>query len=224
MVDNAWRDSFVVKVHNRGPREYEDVEREDNSSLLALERQSTKFKAISGEGLFAGTSFEVPTSAPNMISYKGPSMAFQEEHETEKDSCETDFEKLDEDVKDQNSKDPKRKNRATLAFEEFSERIGSSGSYRRKNSRDGSGDREKSTQSVDSDKPKSKTRVTSVVSRLSRVTSRRKTKVPENADQSSNIDDSAANSAANNAAAAESQSIYVANNPSYLKKDASVAE
>jgi len=187
MVDNAWRDSFIVNVNkSRLPRESDAAEREDNSTLLELERKIHQAKPTGGDGLFAGTSFEAPESGgPTNLIKNGLSISASKDNSSglgfEPISEEQEREEADA-LGKRESKRVTIYNRATAVLEDFADRLSSSGGgIVRRKSKEDLMDREKST---DGDRRRSTApqRVKSVVSKLQKATSRRKTKteVPDN--------------------------------------------
>jgi len=213
MVDNAWRDSFVVKpsrgrLGRDGP---EDLPREpyiqDDSSLLNLEKRANLVKPSGGEGdLFAGTYFEpaVANAQGGLIS-KGLSLSAAAsqipepvyEEETVYEAASPNKERRGKSIY----------NRATQVLGDFAERLSSGGEavLRRKSSKEELVERDGSKDS-DPDRRKSvKPRVKSVVAKLTRATSRRKTKT--DADQMFDPDSATQD--------ADPDSTYSATNPHF---------
>jgi hypothetical protein len=178
MADKAWRDSFVIKAGKPRPaREDEVIEKDDNSTLLELERKINQAKPTGGDGLFAGTSFEIETPTQANLIKSGLSISASNNNDDSYEPTSEEQEELAGGKKE--SKRVTIYNRATAVLEDFADRISSSGgtaTLRRKSKDEDSVEREKST---DMDRRRStapKQRVKSVVAKISRVTSRRKTK------------------------------------------------
>jgi len=231
MVDNAWRDSFQIKVNkSRLAREdHQAVEREDNTSLLELERRTNQAKPSGGDGLFAGTSFETPEPAPqtNLIK-SGLTMSASRNSGGGVTFAEGILTTEEEAMEETNGgegelvggkKESKRVtiiNRATAALEDLAERLGSSGGSvpgRRKGSKD-QDDREKSTDGGTNNvagERRSAGRVKSVVSKLSKATSRRKTRHAPMGENGFDEDGGA------ESPAAEPDSMYVSENPQFAR-------
>lgn len=187
MVDNAWRDSFNVRstrvrfAQNDAPEEFTGVHHEDNSSLLELEKKANLAKPSGGDGLFAGTFFEAPTAtSQSHLIGKGLSISAQQanapaqyEHHLRDSSSGG-----DQPPENKGSRGKSIYNRATLVLESLTERLSSGGdsASRRRSSKEDDTDREKST---DTDRRKSAApgpRMKSMVAKLQRATSRRRTK------------------------------------------------
>lgn len=202
MVDNGWRDSFVVKPNRvryaPAEHDYKPHDESDLSSLLELEKKANLAKPSGGDGLFAGTSFDAPTktSQSHLIS-KGLTMSSQAPT-TEQTAYEDILREHSHSAEDAESKGRRGKsiyNRATLVLESFAERLSSSGGGeggKRRSSKES--DREAS---ADGDRRKSTTpaRVKSVVAKLAKGRSLRKSRHDEftaHAENAPDHDESAA--------------------------------
>ena len=186
MVDNAWRDSFVVKVKSRVAREEDHPishDSHDNSSLLELEKKANLVKPSGGgeDDPFAGTYFQTvsATGQAKLIS-KGLSITAQNSLNPEPVLEEV----IDPIANESTNKQRRGKsiyNRATQVLNEFAERLSSGGEngVRRKSSKDEDLDRDKSTEGSDRRKSAAPHRVKSVVSKLSRVSRRFAKQDPE---------------------------------------------
>ena len=210
MVDNNWRDSFVVNVNkNRLGREYEAVEKEDNSTLLELERKINQAKPTGGDGLFAGTSFETPENGgPTNLIKNGLSISASSVNNVETLTTEDNEPDEEDGINKRASKRITIYNRATAVLEDFAERLSSSGGALplRRKSKEEDIDREKS---MDSERRRSSApqRVKSVVAKLQKATSRRRTKQMASEQQEFDAEQ----------LDVESETVIFSENPSYMK-------
>jgi hypothetical protein len=187
MVDNAWRDSFVVKNRSRLEREeIHNLNEEDKDSLLDLERKANLAKPTGGDGLFAGTSFEpsLPTGQAALIK-SGLTISSNIANAPPEIIEDVPIHELEADGTATKRRGRSIYNRATAALDTFAERIASSGgshaSIRRRGSKEKEETSEGEGETSHYHSPRisiAPQRVKSIVkATLQKATSRRKTKL-----------------------------------------------
>ena len=98
----AWRDTIVVKkdYRLRNESDYEAIGRDDNSSLLELERKTAFTRASEEKGMFAGTAFTTESTPPAQTTMlKGVSFRSPNDDKAEDYMDEEEDEKPEERVK-----------------------------------------------------------------------------------------------------------------------------
>lgn len=219
MVDNAWRDSFVVKSKVRfqhGVPDDKPHDEADLSSLLELEKKANLAKPSGGDGLFAGTSFDAPTTT-SQSSFISKGFTISSQTPTEQTAYEDILREHSAD--DSESKGRRGKsiyNRATLVLESFAERLSSSGGGeggKRRSSKEGN---DEASTDVDRRKSTAPARVKSVVAKLAKGRSLRKSRHEGfNAQADNENDDSST--------LPEVDSLYSSSNPKFAHQSAQKA-
>jgi hypothetical protein len=183
MVDNAWRDSIVVKHKLRLRRdekeEAEALKEQDNSSLLDLERKANFAKPSGGDGIFAGTSFETATLTGQAALIKS-GLTLSNSAASMPSTRSESIEEIQREGESEGGASTKRRgismsiyNKATAALDNFAERLSSSGGGIRGSNKDEDGEEYHGPR-----KSTAPQRVKSIVrATLTKATSRRKTKL-----------------------------------------------